>query len=266
MKLDIIRANPAGNITLFVKTPVERADYAAVGKALLDIKDLDAEQVAFICGPDKMEMCGLEFCGNASRSFALYLAKEHGSKTHMMNVSGMDAPLKGEADPETGYAAVHLPSPVSIRKYSASAFDIAIDAYIYLVTMKGITHAVVFDIPPSDDLFEIVRGKIEAATRAGAIGVMLYDSATNFMTPIVYVKDVNSTHYEGSCGSGTVAMASVLALNEKDDNGTFAYSIKQPQGTIVSKVSKADGKITDATIEGYVTISDVMSIEIEKGK
>ena len=78
-KIKIIVADPAGNITIFVKDHFDRSEYTQVARQLLEMKELRGEQVAFIldtssCGraQGKMEMCGLEFCGNASRSFLLH--------------------------------------------------------------------------------------------------------------------------------------------------------------------------------------------------
>ena len=87
--LDVVIADPAGNITIMVLTPVDRKDYAQVAQQLLKDKTLNGEQVAFMlpdsdrkqttnhndslsdndlsAGYPAMEMCGLEFCGNASR-------------------------------------------------------------------------------------------------------------------------------------------------------------------------------------------------------
>ncbi len=83
MKLDIIVAYPAGNITIFVITPVSRILYQNVAEKLLSIERYHAEQVAFIMpSPEKkgsdgrIEMAGLEFCGNAARSFGLIIAKQ----------------------------------------------------------------------------------------------------------------------------------------------------------------------------------------------
>ncbi|MGL4484997.1 MAG: hypothetical protein ACRCUS_08615, partial [Anaerovoracaceae bacterium] len=72
MKLEIAILNPAGNITAFVKTKVNREDYSRVANAIMTdpkvIETAQVEQVAFILNDYTMEMCGLEFCGNASRA------------------------------------------------------------------------------------------------------------------------------------------------------------------------------------------------------
>ena len=39
--IDIIVANPSGNITIFVKTPVPRSEYQAVASQLLAMEEQD---------------------------------------------------------------------------------------------------------------------------------------------------------------------------------------------------------------------------------
>ena len=70
--LRVVRADPAGNITLFVLTPVEKAECAAVAARLMEIEALKAEQVGCIFPNGHMEMEAGEFCGNASRAYAIF--------------------------------------------------------------------------------------------------------------------------------------------------------------------------------------------------
>ena len=75
MKMRIRRADPAGNITIFVMDQAERKDYAAISRQLLVREDLGAEQVGFVeknaDGTTHMQMMGGEFCGNACRACGL---------------------------------------------------------------------------------------------------------------------------------------------------------------------------------------------------
>ena len=75
MRIKVRVADPAGNITIFVTTPVEREKYPFIARQLLAREDLKGEQVGFIerkaRGGFRMEMMGGEFCGNASRSFGV---------------------------------------------------------------------------------------------------------------------------------------------------------------------------------------------------
>ena len=87
-ELRVVRADPAGNITLFVLTPVEKAECAAVAAKLLAIEALKAEQVGFIFPNGHMEMEAGEFCGNASRAYGYLLAKQQGlTGRHTMHLS-----------------------------------------------------------------------------------------------------------------------------------------------------------------------------------
>ena len=79
MKLNVLRADPAGNITLFVLDPVEKSRRADVAAQLMAVPEYKAEQVGFVCTPQeggdgRMEMMGGEFCGNATRAFGLLTA------------------------------------------------------------------------------------------------------------------------------------------------------------------------------------------------
>ena len=44
MELNILRADPAGNITVFVLDPVEKAQRAAIAEKIMAIPELKAEQ------------------------------------------------------------------------------------------------------------------------------------------------------------------------------------------------------------------------------
>ena len=95
-KLRVVRADPAGNITLFVLTPVDKAECAAVAAQLMAIRELQAEQVGFIFPNGHMEMEAGEFCGNASRAYGFLLAKQQGlagCRSMQLSVSGCDHPL-----------------------------------------------------------------------------------------------------------------------------------------------------------------------------
>ena len=99
--ITIIPADPAGNKTIFVTTPVDRSQYQAVASFLLSLDEYEAEQVAFILPDGSMEMCGLEFCGNASRTYGLIHARELGAPdkgTVSINVSGCSHALSVDYD------------------------------------------------------------------------------------------------------------------------------------------------------------------------
>ena len=93
------------------------------------------------------------------------------------------------------------------------------------------------------------------------MGVMFCDSHARTLTPVVYVKDVDTTYFEGSCGSGSTACAAAFSLGRPD--GTYTYTFPQPAGTIASTVVKQNGRIEKVFIEGTVQLSEPMEIEVE---
>ena len=51
MKLNTLRADPAGNITLFVLDPVPPGDRAGLAARLMALPGTDTEQVGYVCPP-----------------------------------------------------------------------------------------------------------------------------------------------------------------------------------------------------------------------
>ena len=260
-KIEIIVANPSGNVTIFVKTPCPRSEYAAVATQLLAMKELKGEQVAFIlpnpgiAGVDgEMEMCGLEFCGNASRSFGLILAKEAGdqgiSKRNVL-VSGCDYSLEVELDMDMNGAKIRMPNPVSCEKKQECT----------IVDFGGILHVIVEDLPPEEEIFKLLRDRVYEQLNPPAMGVMFWDTKEKKLTPVVYVKDVDTVYWEGSCGSGTTAMAAAFAMGRED--GTYSWSFPQPEGTIDASAVVKDGHAVEIYIDSPVEIQPPQVVEIE---
>lgn len=267
-KVRICIANPAGNITIFVLDPFPRSQYQTVAGQLLAMEALHGEQVAFITGPDSMEMCGLEFCGNASRSFALLKAKKEGLTGHGImdiSVSGCSQRLQVVVDTSNNYTKIKMPLPRNVA--APDAMETAgTDTLCSLmegariVDMDGIMHVVVRDKAPTRENFEVIKGYINDRYDPPAMGVMFYDTASGRLTPVVYVKDVDTTYFEGSCGSGSTAVAAAFCQEER--TGTFSFTLPQPAGTITATCEKAHGSLKAVYIEGPVQLDAVRQVEI----
>ena len=87
--------NPSGNITALVTKDVPRDKYQEISNKIMK-NDPNIEQVGFLKKYSnsvfRLEMAGLEFCGNASRAFACFLVKEKyvNTNTFEISVSGYD--------------------------------------------------------------------------------------------------------------------------------------------------------------------------------
>lgn len=273
-KITITVANPAGNKTIFVHDKFERKDYAKVAEQLLAMDEFAAEQVAFIleapeCGraEGRMEMCGLEFCGNATRTFGLMVAKKlgiAGAGKVFVDVSGVEEILTVEVNTDTNYTKVKMPAYIDIKRFDLSELFDAASAElknVKAVDFGGILHLIIPDVPATVENFQRVKGFVYGILNPPAMGVMFYDTKHKTLAPVVYVKDVDSTYFEGSCASGTAACAVAFAGEKPEGNYTFTFP--QPAGTIDASVEVRGGRVQAVYIEGPVEIGDAVTVEIE---
>ena len=255
-------ADASGNITIFVLDYFPRSQYQDIATQLLAMEELGGEQVAFVTGENSMEMCGLEFCGNASRSFALMLAEARrleGTGKIQIQVSGCNEILGVDVDPANCYTRIKMPLPVSVEHLTDTG--IAFLEGACLVDLDGIMHVVVTDVAASDDNFVLAKDYINDRYAPPAMGVMFFDSEKNFLTPVVYVRDVDTTYFEGSCGTGSTAVAAAFTTEEK--SGTFQFELQQPAGIIISTIEKAHGEIKTIYIQGPIVLHDVREVVID---
>lgn len=267
--INICIADPAGNITIFVLDPFPRSQYQTIASQLLAMEELQGEQVAFVTGPDSMEMCGLEFCGNASRSFALMKAKKEGIQGNAVMdiaVSGCGERLLAAVNTSTNYTKIKMPLPRNVaapdvEDLAAADTLCSLMEGSRIVDMDGIIHVVVRDKAPTRENFDVIKEYINGRFDPPAVGVMFYDTALNALTPVVYVKDVDTTYFEGSCGSGSTAVAAAFCQDEK--TGTFSFTLPQPAGVITVTCEKADGILKAVYIEGPVQLGPTRQVRVQ---
>ncbi|MDR1095412.1 MAG: hypothetical protein LBL31_03390 [Spirochaetaceae bacterium] len=278
-------ADPAGNITALI----EAADDEPVPAALWTDDERqqivrrvmrehpDVEQAGFVIpcqdgetGKDprfsppfpspsslwRLEMAGGEFCGNAARSFGLFIAQKTGlcgTATVHVTVSGAENPLAVLADTQNSTAEVALPPP---RKAGTVPFQ---GANLPAVIFDGITHVIMegagrdTDKAVLTETFFAVKKIAEAALGPeppAAFGVMFYDTERAFLRPAVFVNGIETFVFENSCGSGSAALAWYRALCCPD--GTYCHTFQQPGGAITARLTKAQGEIAAIFIGGNV--------------
>ncbi len=258
MEMKIRVADPAGNVTIFVMSPVERKDYPAVSRELLCMEELHSEQVGFVekheDGSFHMEMMGGEFCGNATRSFGYLLSMLSGKEERevLVDVSGSDKQLKVAVDLEKGTARTQMPLPAGIREISVE------NEKFSMVMFDGICHIIVNAAPKSQEFVDEVIRQAKEVCICDAYGVMFLEGQK--MTPVVYVESTTSMVWESSCGSGSMGAAVYLSKDAQD--GEFAYELHQPGGIIEAFVKKEGGKVLSCEMGGPVTISEEMKVDI----
>jgi diaminopimelate epimerase len=279
MDIEIVRADPAGNITIFVLSPVEgRERRAAVANALLAEPSLQAEQAGFVIPPAavsgslahwRLEMMGGELCGNAARSFGLYVAGRlglSGRHTVSIEISGMARPLPIQVDTSAETAEVELPGPLAETSIELEGQRLPV--YVF----EGITHVIACDVEPDEVL---VRSLVRCFSRQessgflcksipeappAALGVMFYDSRKNFMRPAVWVAATQSLVWESSCGSGSAAIGAWALRDVQDGEKTIALA--QSGGVIQVRAVKREGRIQRVSIGGKVSIGKARRIAL----
>ena len=265
MAYDIMIADPAKNITVFVLTPVPRDERAQAAGDLLADPSLKAEQVGFVVPPSRnalwrLEMMGGEFCGNAARSFGLYVARRTGLSGEVcleLEVSGMNSPVSVRVDTERGLAEASMPPLAAWGTLACGGADLPVCVF------EGITHVIAPDIQASEPVFYRIRTLLERSAKDGAqcdaLGVMFWDSAARFMTPAVYVYATDSLVFESSCGSGSAALG--LCLTRGMNSGEKILTLRQPGGIIEVRVEKRPGEAAAVSIGGPVTLINNPAVE-----
>lgn len=246
MKLRIIMADPAGNRTAIVRTPVPADQRAQIAAKILQINDLRAEQVGFetpsmMGGAGRLDMMGGEFCGNAARSYGYLLWKEKQEAQQdtreieagniLIEISGSPHPLCVFCDPAQGSSFAEMPMPTAIE-YSPEGFP--------LVIGEGITHMILEDREPDQALNLRLIDKYGQSW--DAFGIMFLKGEQ--LIPVVYVAAAGSLVYESSCGSGSLAAAWYLE-QKTAQCGLSSYSFQEPGGTIRAEIRREkDGSVS----------------------
>lgn len=252
-KIHFIKANPSSNTTVFVLDPLPRENYASVAAFIMENTVLCAEQVGFIEKPanpqalSRMHMMGGEFCGNASRSFAAwlalggkhYLAGKNAAITPLaqaksqvtIEVSGYEGLLTAQLEdigcPFGCFAEISMPLPQFVRH----DYDSDLGSYS-LVGFEGIIHVVLWQKAKHEKYFKIVK---EFLPRQGldnsCFGIMFTDENKGLgIEPLVYVEKAGSLVWESSCGSGSLAVAAAIA--DRDRQSLHRLKISQPGGDL----------------------------------
>ncbi|MBS9775951.1 MAG: diaminopimelate epimerase [Fusobacterium sp.] len=253
-KVNFVKISPVENMTILVKNDNEfdRAEYKKISQDLMKYKNVFAEQVGFIEENNHLQMMGGEFCGNASRSFATYLAftddKFNKEKNYTITCSGSEEELNvwvRQTEQENKFLAkIEMPKAVSVDKeefvYNSKKIILT------KVDFSGIVHFIVESDLECHSMYNFSNFmEKEVGEKYEAFGLMFFDKNKVELNPFVYVKGLGGV-WEKSCGSGTTALGYYL---KKEFNQTFA-KVKQPGGEL--EVSFEGEKVF---IDGEVEIS-----------
>lgn len=279
MRVGYVKMDSSGNTTCFVLEPLPRRLHPVVATEIMKTSSLAAEQVGFVEPPTipgaiaRLQMMGGEFCGNATRAFALFLAERQypgvypqGNASHLVvpvEVSGHEGLILAEIIHYTDFlrkaiVKVQMPAPCLTKKAQLPGIDNSID----IIAFEGITHIVLWNVEPSEDIIDLIKtALVEDLENVPCWGAMFYNETANFVTPAVYVKQTDSLVWEGSCGSGTVAVGAALAMRKQ---GSVNCLLTQPAGAIQVDIIW-DEKVISAGIQGEVCYKSEGIVYLDSG-
>lgn len=257
MELKIVMADPAGNRTAIVRTPVPRDIRPDIAEKILGISELRAEQAGFETAPlgagaGRLEMMGGEFCGNAARSYGYLLASERNQTEGeiLVEISGHTGFLHVQCDLSAGTAFSEMPVPRSLE-YTREGLP--------LVISEGISHIILPDREPDQEMIRFMTDRF--GSRFDAFGMMFLSG--DRLTPVVFVSSTGTLVYESSCGSGSLAAA--WFLEQERTAGSMQkereYIFREPGGNITVRLCRQeDGSLTgvmggDVRLEEEITVT-----------
>ncbi len=129
-----------------------------------------------------------------------------------------------------------------------------------IIKIQGITHLIIEDqnINEKYDKEELKKYSLDILRKnnllsepaAGVMYVNYVDANTIKLTPIVFVKEINTLFYETACGSGTVAVGLYESYKKKSN---VCFDIIQPSNKKINvKVTANFKQVYNARISGNV--------------
>ncbi len=218
-EIPFIKYTPGGNPTILIpNVAFDQDKRAKVALELMDVLHLHAEQVGYAYTDTQPEliMMGGEFCINATRSMAVFMASLNllqtdsatGWQSGQVKVSGALLPLNVRVKGDKGSytAAVCLDAQPKVQE---------LDNSTWIVSMPGITHLVVaaepdcMGAPRRTHTADALLAQYQLKDLDAAGVIWMTDTAID---PVVWVRHTASLCEESACGSGTLAAACVRAL------------------------------------------------------
>lgn len=234
--IDFSKYNPSGNMTVLVHSKHHPSEYADIANCMMKFSHVCCEQVGFVSstrdGLYKLEMSGHEFCGNATISYLHYLY-EHNLLPH----SKIELSVSGRADfvqckiCDDGKYEVNMPKPLSIQhldlhisNVSYKAIEVIYESYVHIIV-------------PVSEITDQLKRDVETYVRTykwsnhlKTIGIMLFNTTTQYLVPLIYIPKVKSIVWENSCGSGSASIGIYETWYKQKT--IHKLEIKQPGGSI----------------------------------
>jgi len=247
---------PSGNPTALVLNMESNSIKRKIINDYLMNKYDYIEQVGFINPKNnkpELLMAGGEFCGNATRC-AIYYYLDGKEGNLKIKISGVRNKLKAGIDKDNN---VWVDMPIIKGNYENSIS--IINDQKAIIKLYGITQLIyeVNNINQKYNKEELKKYAYSILKKnklldEEAAGVMFIEKKDNkiLLSPIVFVKEINTLFYETACGSGSVAVGIYESFKEKK---SVNIDVLQPSGKVINVITSATKtKIIKARISGKV--------------
>ena len=304
VEVSVVHCWPGGNDTYLCvnQGEVSHGSYSKVDSFLRNEFPV-LEQGGFLESPQsggaiRLTMAGGEFCGNAVRSAAAYLAHEflNSSERTGLDVIADFSKIEGCQDLGLNFSLessgtnkllsatakysggrlfvkneVPLPDQSFIRKETL-VFG-GKPHIVWVVSLEGITHVLLdhskhpwFDKSDSRDFLRRAQNRFELTDRA-AIGLILFqqkEEANHWaIDPVIFVREISSFVDETSCGSGSCALG--VLLHYLSENRVMSISVEQPSGVSIECCTGLDEREElFAFIGGVVELKDIYQLRLSE--
>ena len=228
-----------GNATAIqvLDTALDSGQYAKLGKKLMvDTAKDGVEQCGFLIPADNhFEMSGGEFCGNAARAAAILLYGINAQTEFEFSMSGFPHKVQATIHDEGGKK---YQVECSFPGMQVDTMSVQADGQeATLVDLGGIVHVVIEADFPAED-YQAKHRQITRdlqLTERGAVGVCWISRSSDQITmhPVVWVRDIDSFFYEGSCGSGTIAVGKTTGATSVIQPSDKSINVKFTDGSVI---------------------------------
>ena len=234
--------DPSKNITALVDTDTNVESFELISKKIME-REKTVEQVGFLSYANdsdiKLRMAGGEFCGNATMCAAAYVHMKNKKENVKVNVFSIDNPINvniNSVKDNEWTAEVLMPSATKIENVNFK------NGKSYpIVFFSSIAHVIV-EIDNFSNIdknnSELILKQLCGEYNIPSIGMIYYDKNNSKISPLVYVKNIDTMFWENACASGTTAIGMYLYhTNNKEIN----LNIIQPSGAVLKVYNKNNG-------------------------
>ncbi|MCL2280935.1 D-alanyl-D-alanine carboxypeptidase family protein [Candidatus Saccharibacteria bacterium] len=249
----IYEITAAGGNSTIIETDTIYENLAIRGNYLLNLSET-AEQAGFINGR-AFQMAGGEFCGNGSRAAAIIMSNFKTNKIRY-SVSGfqniVEATVEKLVDNIFNVSA----------EFKDLRYEIATKNDCRIVKLDGITHIIVKVKKIPKNTRVILSEKITKYNLENEPAVGLIYLTDNKITPLVYVKKVDTIYEETACGSGSVAVFLADGLTKVIQPTNKPIFVEKKNNAIIlsseMEILENKSEIYDKLFDDILTYDDVV--------